>query len=93
MEIKTKYDVGQKVYIVTCSGFGTEYFKVVKETIRGINVGGKSWEQYDVGNTTRAERDIFLDLELAKNKAREKAKEHYEKNLKFIDEERYPELS
>jgi hypothetical protein len=88
MEINTKYDIGQMVFIVRASGFNNEFYKVEKLEIRNIKLGGKSWETYEIGNTCRGGQDIFTDLEKAKINARIKAKEHYERNIEIIEEQR-----
>jgi len=92
MKIQTKYNIGDEVYIIRESGLGTTYFKPVVEKIKNILIGGKIWEKYQFNNTSRAEKDIFTDIEKAKLEARKMAKEHYEKNLMIIKEKKYPAL-
>jgi len=88
MEIKTKYDIGQEVFIVHSSGLMSNYYKVVQRKITNINIGGKVWERYSVGSNNRAEKEIFTELKEAKKLALEKAKEHYEKNIEIINEQK-----
>jgi len=88
----TKYDIGEEVYFVSKIGLMNDYYKVEKGEIRKINFGGKNFKKYEIGNYHYSEQDLFKNAEEARKKAEEKAKKHYEDNLKTIKEERIPDL-
>ena len=91
MEIKTKYDVGQNVYIV-CSGGFSGFYSIETMQIKSINIGKKAFDKYSFGTTKRSEREIFVDKEEAKNKAKLLIKKHYNRNIELIDEAVLPDL-
>lgn len=83
MEIKTKYDVGQKLYWVSMrDGIARINF----DAITRINIGGKSFEMYTIGSSNRGDRNLFVNFEEAKLCAYEKQKDHHDYAMKIIDE-------
>lgn len=85
MEITTKHNIDEEVYIVEKSSNGFLFPRI--ETIKRIQVGGKAFEEYKFDNTTRSEEGLFTDVKKVKEQAKEQAKKHYEKNLELIDDE------
>jgi len=83
MEIKTKYDVGQKVYWVSCYD---GLYRVEFSEIKSINFGSKAFEKYEVGNTYRAENNLWTNFEEAKGDARQLQEKKHTNNLHIIDE-------
>lgn len=79
MEIKTKYDIGQKVYWLDNRD---GYVEIKFDPIININIGDKSWDRYSIGYATRAENQLFSDFDEAKVQA---IKEQEEFNAKTLD--------
>jgi hypothetical protein len=90
-EFKTKYGLNEEVYHVVHSGMNG-FWGVAKDRISRINFGGKAFEQYEVNGSHRAERSLYKTEKEAKEAAKEKAKEHYERNLEIIDEQKLPQI-
>jgi len=83
MEIKTKYDVGQKVYWILCYD---GLYNIEFSEIKSINIGGKTFERYEIGNTRRAENKLWTNFGEAKEYARKLQEEKHTNNLHAIDE-------
>lgn len=87
MIIKTKFSIGDKVYYVSSRSGGAE-FEVVLGEISSINIGGKSYEKYQVGyNDYRSDAGVYTDLDTAKKEAKRKTKEHCELRLQSINKQ------
>jgi len=82
MEIKTKYDIGQKLYWI--DKYDNTY-RIHFSNIKSINVGGKIWEKYEIGMTTRAERDLYTNFIACKEVCIEKQKANNDELLKEVE--------
>ncbi len=83
MEIKTKYDIGQKLFWITTNGTCNIQYTSVK----GINIGGKAWEKYKMTHgDTRGEHEVFETFEEAKKEAIKKQKGLNKVALETVEE-------
>jgi predicted Zn-dependent protease len=87
MKIETKYDIGQELFYVDSRGCRNEFIRVCQARITNINLGGKAWEKYSIGNTTRGDGDLYTNLTEAKEEAMKQALKHYEHNLELINKQ------
>ncbi len=87
MEIKTKYNIGETLFWLDKRD---GIYKIKYDSIKSINFGGKSFKRYEIGYTTRAERDIFEIFEDAKKEAIRLQKEWNKKTLEIIEETKLP---
>ena len=83
MNIKTKYNIGDKLFWIEERG---GIYKINYNSITSIKVGGKIWEKYEISYTTRAGRDLFTDFKEAKKEAIIRQKEFNKRALEIIDE-------
>jgi hypothetical protein len=83
MIIETKYDIGANLFYTRN---WENKIEVKKGTIRSINTGGKAWEEYDLGGTTRAEGELYETFDKAKEKAIELQVKQNEKLLEWVNE-------
>lgn len=84
MKIETKYEIGEKLFWVDSH---QNQYRIRFSSIKSINIGGKASEQYEIGNTTRAERELFTSFEAAKNRARECQLERNDRLLQVVEEQ------
>jgi hypothetical protein len=90
-EFKTKYSIGDKVYIVTDGSLVNDTDVELKE-ITAIEVSNRTTTTYSVGyNTHRSEMGIFTDLKVAKNAAIKRINEKATGRIKYITEKRLAE--
>lgn len=79
MIIETKYDIGAKLFYTRK---WENKIEIKLGTIKQINAGGKVWEEYDLGGTTRAERELYETFDEAKAEA---IKQQVEQNAKLLE--------
>lgn len=87
MDFSTKFEVGQKLFWI--DQFDNQY-RVNFSEIKSIKIGGKVWERYEIGNTTRSERELWEDFEEAKAVCLHKQKVRNDELLKTVDEQKNP---
>ena len=66
MEIKTKYDIGQKLFWLDKR---EGIWRINFNPIESINIGGKAFDKYEISYTTRGDVDLFTDFEEARKEA------------------------
>lgn len=87
MKIETKYNIGDKIFwLEKRDGI----WRINYDSIKSINIGGKSFNRYEISYTTRGERDLYNEFTEAKQAAIEKQKEFNKKALKIVEETRPP---
>ena len=87
MEIKTKYNIGDKVFwIEKRDGI----WSVKYDPIKSINIGGKSFNKYEISYTLRGEVDLWLDFDEAKSEAHQRQEEANQRYLEIISEYKSP---
>ena len=81
----TKYDIGDSVYwIEERDGI----YQIEHTNIKSINIGGKSYQKYEVSYTTRAEVDLFDTFEEARTEALKRQRKANKSALEIIREYR-----
>ena len=83
MKIETKYDIGDKVFWIERRDgvWGIKY-----DPIKSINIGGKSFNKYEISYTTRGEKDLWTDFKEAKSEAYQRQEDDNQHYLKIISE-------
>lgn len=83
MIIETKYDIGDKLFYTR---MWENKVEIKLGTIKQINAGGKVWEEYELGGTSRAERELYKTFDEAKTKAKELQVAQNTKLLEWVNE-------
>lgn len=81
MEIKTKFDIGQKVFWID---FRDGIYIIKNDPVSRINIGGEKYEEYSVGFTNKGVNELYTDFREAKVACFEAQKEHHERAMKII---------
>lgn len=87
MDIKTKYDVGQKLFWLDMRD---GIWKINHDQIKSINIGGRECDKYEIGYTTRPTSDLFTDFEEARKEASSRQKQTNLRALEIIQEYKPP---
>jgi len=87
-DFKSKYSIGDKVYVITDGSLVRDTDIELKE-ITEINFGGKYNTKYSFGyNDHRAESDVYTDLTKAKQVAIKRIKDNASCRAEFIKEKK-----
>lgn len=87
MEIKTKYDIGQKLFWLDKR---EGIWRINYDPIKTINIGDKEYDRYEIGYTTRGTVDLFTDFEEARKEALGRQEQSNLRALEIIDEYKSP---
>lgn len=83
-EFKSKYSVGDKVYVITDGSLVNDTDVELKE-VTEVNFGGRHNTRYSLGyNTQRAESDVYTDLAEAKKVAIKRIKDKATSRTEYI---------